>query len=112
MIEGIGGVDNLINEAVKGISDANKVARDIIEKLDKFKAEVDEQIKKELLKKVRESVEKLQKLASSMGTTVKSLNSIQDKISDIRIGGVSSSDSDQLKQIQQAIENLKKQLQI
>ena len=111
-IGGIGGVDKMINDAVKGISDANKIAREIINKLDEFKREVDDQIKKDILKKVREAVEKMQKVANSMGSTVKNINAIQDKISDLRIGGVSPTESDQLKLIQKTIEDLKKNLQV
>jgi ABC-type transporter Mla subunit MlaD len=109
---GIGGVNNLINEALKGVSDARKIAQEIIMKLDEYTRQVDEQIKKDLLKKTQEAVERLQKVAKSMGGTINSLNTIQDKISDLRMGGVSPSDNTQLKQIQKTIEDLKKQLQI
>lgn len=106
----IGDVSGMINKVVKDLSETSKIVLDIYSKLDQFKTEVDEQIKKDLLKSVGDAIARLQKAANNMGNIAGDLGKIQDKISDIRIGGVGSSDDQALKAVQQQIEDLKRQI--
>ncbi|MGB9613106.1 MAG: hypothetical protein ACPL4K_02880 [Candidatus Margulisiibacteriota bacterium] len=115
-IGGVGSIQIQINEAVQGLSETNKIVRDIFAELDKFKKEVDEEIRKEALRKITERLEKLrvtvEKAGLSLGRTLGvTLSSIQESVDQARISGLSLTDAQALSRIQQQIDDLRAKLQ-
>jgi len=55
----ISGVKRSIENAVKGLAETGKIVREIFIELDKFKAETDRQIQKDILQQAREKLEGL-----------------------------------------------------
>lgn len=113
----IGGVSgtgyNKINEVVANLNRTKEIVRDIFNELERFKNTVDEEIRKEIRKKIVEAVEKLLRMSSTM--QVANLSTIRDVISDLRTSGLSPSEDHDLarlqKLIQQQIDDLKTRLQ-
>ena len=82
---GMRGINSLIDDVVKGFGETGKIVRDIYNKLEEFKTEIDANIKKDLKAKIEELTDKLfNRLKATVNLSDQSRQKIEQVIDDVK----------------------------
>lgn len=111
-IEGINGsLSAQINKLVQELNETSDIVRDVFQRLADFQKQAEKDMDKELLQKMREAIERLKKSAKNVGAVAQALVSLQDVISDLKIGGLGSAENAALTAVQKAIKQALEKLE-